>query len=204
MTKRNVVGITKMRIITCNKCRISMREDNFSLSKLKQNSHFSTCKQCIQNYNRKHYEENKDKKSKKGKEWYLKNKGKVLDYLKNYRKMNPSTKSIKLTPEERQLREIIREKDYRYNNSDRINARNMKYHCEKLNRTPKWLSKDQLEEINKYYKLAKEMELLDNIKREVDHIIPLRGDTVSGLHVPWNLQILTLSENRSKKNYLIL
>jgi len=38
---------------------------------------------------------------------------------------------------------------------------------------------------------------------EVDHIIPLLGKLVSGLHVVWNLQYLTLHDNRVKYNLLM-
>jgi 5-methylcytosine-specific restriction endonuclease McrA len=40
-------------------------------------------------------------------------------------------------------------------------------------------------------------------KWEVDHIIPIAGDSVCGLHVPWNLRVVTMQENRSKSNKLI-
>lgn len=48
------------------------------------------------------------------------------------------------------------------------------------------------------YRRAKELTTETGIKHEVDHIIPLRGRNVSGLHIPINLQILTITENRQK------
>lgn len=60
--------------------------------------------------------------------------------------------------------------------------------------TPGWLTAEHLSEIRAIYQ-----EAAARIGEwHVDHIVPLRGKTVCGLHVPWNLQILTGSENRTK------
>ena len=63
----------------------------------------------------------------------------------------------------------------------------------KIKAKPKWLSKDQVEEINFFYKNRKK-------GYQVDHIVPLNSDVVCGLHVAWNLQHLTKSENQQKRN----
>jgi len=72
----------------------------------------------------------------------------------------------------------------------------------KLQRTPKWLSPEQLKQIKMFYAEAAELTKLLGEWYEVDHIVPLQGKTVSGLHVPWNLQILSKSENSAKGNRL--
>lgn len=68
--------------------------------------------------------------------------------------------------------------------------RNTTKKLKKLQRTPSWANK---EKITKFYiKCPKD--------HHVDHIIPLQGEKVSGLHVVENLQYLTASENLSKSN----
>lgn len=69
--------------------------------------------------------------------------------------------------------------------------------------TPSWVTKDHKIEILYFYKEAKQKTASLNIIHEVDHIIPIRSKKVCGLHVPWNLQVITRDQNRSKSNGII-
>jgi 5-methylcytosine-specific restriction endonuclease McrA len=85
-------------------------------------------------------------------------------------------------------------------NLDKKAAYSAKRRSAKLQRTPKWLTKEQLIEIETMYAKAKEMQTLTGVEHHVDHIVPLQGDNVSGLHVPWNLQVISAIENVKKGN----
>jgi hypothetical protein len=85
-------------------------------------------------------------------------------------------------------------------NKGKVNAKSMKRFSSKILRTPPWLTTKQLLEIQDFYIRAKIAEDFTGEKWHVDHIIPLRGKTVSGLHVPWNLQLLPALKNISKGN----
>lgn len=79
---------------------------------------------------------------------------------------------------------------YWKDNPELNRAHDAKYRAAKLNRTPEWSDNDKIKEI--YAKCPE--------GHHVDHIIPLQGELVSGLHVPENLQYLPASENCSKGN----
>lgn len=119
---------------------------------------------------------------------------------KNYCEVNREKENIRIknwckcNSEKRK----IHIKKWDKNNTDKRRAIKAKRRASELQRTPKWLNKEHYKQIENFYKIANT--LSKDIKYEVDHIIPLQGKNVSGLHVPWNLQVLTRSENRSKSN----
>ncbi len=65
-------------------------------------------------------------------------------------------------------------------------------------RKPKWLTHEQKLQIKEFYQLAEALTKETGIPHEVDHIYPLCGDMCSGLHVPWNLRVVTEHVNRVK------
>lgn len=68
--------------------------------------------------------------------------------------------------------------------------------------TPPWLSRSQKAQTRELYKAAITMSRTTGEQYVVDHIYPLRSDVVCGLHVPWNLRIITQHENLNKSNAL--
>lgn len=72
----------------------------------------------------------------------------------------------------------------------------------KINATPRWLTADHHAEIARIYADCRRETDETCVPHEVDHIIPLRGIDVCGLHVPWNLRVITAYENRRKSNFL--
>ena len=141
------------------------------------------CVECRKQYSKKWYQENRDHCKQRNKQWYHENAEYRQQYYKQWVQENPEYK-----------------KQWRQENPDKVNAINAKRHASKLQRTPKWLSEDDLWLIQEAYSLAKEREKATGIKWHVDHVVPLQGETVSGLHVPGNLQVIPGSENCSKNN----
>jgi len=66
--------------------------------------------------------------------------------------------------------------------------------------TPPWLDVFQLADIQATYYKARWLSNKSGIKHHVDHTVPLNHPDVCGLHVPWNLQVITWEENQEKNS----
>lgn len=103
------------------------------------------------------------------------------------------------------VREINRKavSEFQKRNPDKNCEKTARYRSKKINAMPAWLSKDDISKIKSVYKMCRALSKKTGIPHEVDHIIPLNNPLVSGLHVPWNLQIITKDENLRKSNKVI-
>lgn len=85
-------------------------------------------------------------------------------------------------------------------NRDKKNQNWQRYRASKTQRTPKWLAKKHFAEIEEFYTIAKMFQIYTGESYHVDHVVPLKGKNVSGLHVPWNLTVIPAKENCRKFN----
>lgn len=85
-------------------------------------------------------------------------------------------------------------------NIDKRNAITQEYRARKRTHTPPWITDLQHAQILSFYEEMSRLNRTTLVEYNVDHIVPLKGKNVSGLHVPWNLRIITKSDNSSKCN----
>lgn len=96
----------------------------------------------------------------------------------------------------------FRGSEYARANKDKMNARTAGRRFALKRASPPWLTDLDRAAMVDFYRVAQTVTKLTGVKHEVDHIFPLNGETVSGLHTPWNLQLLTRAQNRAKANLI--
>jgi len=120
-------------------------------------------------------------------DWYLENRGQVIAAA------NAQPPHIK-----REYRNT-----WKANNKVQVRADTKARRRKHREATPLWLSRKQKSEIRQLYQVAITLTQATGEQYVVDHIVPLRSDVVCGLHVAWNLRVITREENLKKSNKLV-
>ena len=173
---------------TCSKCKVEKLVSEFPICRSKKDGYYPSCKQCKNEARAKNpqkardainawRENNREYIREMDRKRYKEHREERLAYWANWAKENKEYWNAY----NRSRKEI---------NRPLGRARRAKRRAAQLQRTPAW--SEQLE-IKRFYANCPE-------GYEVDHIEPLQGEDVSGLHVIANLQYLLMEENRSKSN----
>ena len=136
------------------------------------------------------------------KEWYERNKELTKKRARARDLANPeqaAARKAKWRKENLQQHNAIN-REWFANNKDKRAAYQGKRKAAQLQRTPKWLTESDLRMIEAKYSLAAMLTRETGVPHHVDHIIPLQGKKVSGLHVFSNLRVIPGEENVKKSN----
>lgn len=134
---------------------------------------------------RKRYAANKEEYSAAGRQWHQENRARNCARMREYRKQNRD-----------RLKESFR-KYYSKNKHSYVEAA-LRRKRRLKERTPTWAD---LAAIREMYRLAQELTERTGESHHVDHVIPLRGELVSGLHVAENLRVVPAGVNLAKRNH---
>ena len=192
----------------CRVCNEEKTLDQYSSNAGKADGLSRLCKPCDRVKGRQWYDRNKTKRKATQKLWQEGNLEKVAACSKRYREKNPervADSKLKRTEldrkyhAERHIKNLEenrkRNREWSKKNPAKHAAICAKRRSSLIKRTVSWASSCAILEI---YKKARQLTIETGVPHEVDHIIPLQGKVVSGLHVETNLRVIPMTENRSK------
>lgn len=175
----------------CSKCNVDRPLELFSKCAANKDGLHRWCKECAKTAKKEWYAKNAESERQKAIKYHYEN------YEKN--KDKKIQNSHKWQSENRERYREIAKKCYQKTKHKKF-AWQALARAAKRNAVPKWINKELKQEIQKFYIEARTKTKETGINYEVDHIVPLMGENVCGLHVPWNLRVITRYENRSKAN----
>lgn len=213
----------------CRKCNISKSLLSFPKKSSNKDGLYSYCKDCKKSDDALYVSKNREKTNLYKKKWresnkeysyayYQENKDRLDSYKKTWVKENKNLNSSYHKKWKENNKNYVdknkKESDKKYysKNTEKIKKRSTEWnklhpevtlhYCRlrqsaKMQRTPSWADLKKIKEI---YKQSKELSKSTGLTYHVDHIIPLQGKNVSGLHVETNLQILLAKDNHAKSN----
>ena len=157
---------------TCIRCNETKEVSLFNKKTSSADGYGSFCSACQRAKNKEYYSKNKERMKLEAAKYREENKEYYKEYFSKFAKENRHKK----------------------------NAVAAKRRASKKQATPKWLTEHDHKVIEAKYAMATWLSAVVGIQYHVDHIIPLNGINVSGLHVPDNLSVIPAKDNIIKGN----
>jgi hypothetical protein len=193
---------------TCRKCRVKAQNDrrlaNLDESRKRTREYLQVWRaknpEKVAATNKKYDEKNRDKRSEYAKQYRKANPEKVRALFDSWAERNPEKIRGYMQKASKAWHE--RNPDYLSNfykaNKERYVAARARRRAAQDSATPAWLTAIDKAMIQEMYDVSEARYIQTGIKHHVDHIVPINGKNVAGMHVPWNLQVITAHENLSK------
>lgn len=169
----------------CTKCKENKIFSEFNKAKFGKYGLRAICRSCQAIYSIVYLSTYKEEISERGKKYRRENKERIS--------IQRATRTLKDKGKFTEYR-----KQWAKNNPGKVNAKTARRRAARRNAIPKWLTPEHHKQMEMLYVEAARLTKETSIRHEVDHIVPLQGLSVKGLHVPWNLRIITQTENRHK------
>lgn len=173
-----------MSDILCKRCNQMLPTSEFKPDPRYKRGFTSWCHECHRERNREWAKENKAHVAAKSVAWRKANPEKAREVWQAFHNRNKGKRAAQHA-------------EWARRNRDKRNAACAKRKAAKLRATPKWVNWNKVRAI---YRQAKLLQEFTGVPMHVDHIVPLQGENVCGLHWEGNLQIIPASENCSKSN----
>lgn len=147
-------------------------------------------------------EKNPGKNNELSRKWYADNREKALASDRQSRQANLEKFLIRERKSyaKRAARRKETSREWRARNKHRVALYAASRRSALAKRTPPWLTDAHFAEMLTFFRQSEALTKETGEPHHVDHIVPLRGKTVSGLNVPWNLQVLPALDNLRKSN----
>lgn len=165
---------------TCAKCRVVKPFAEFHKRVASGDQLAHKCKSCVNHDSSAWRDLNPEAHG----QWYEQNKDYKAEYFLRWRSEHIEAEKARIAK-------------WAKDNPHKVNALGVKRHAAKLHATPTWANQGAVEA---FYAEAARLTKATGIRHEVDHIVPLQGKIVRGLHWEGNLQVLPKTQNISKSN----
>jgi len=189
----------------CNAHNLRFKRYGSATAPRRKAESFATPEESLANKKRlrqQHYQRNKDAYRERVRLWKRAN----PEAVRAYREASEQTEEGRVRKREYNKRwrlknvekERARNVEYKSKNRDKQRANQALRRATLLRAKPSWLTREHRKQIGAIYKEAFRLSAETGVAYQVDHIVPLRGKVVCGLHVPWNLRVITAYENQTR------